>query len=156
LSRPGDAGSQPGARAVGGERRRMSGTGQARRTRARRTGDDQTGRGRTSDGSSTLLVREARTKQKLDRPRRYKVMLHNDDYTTREFVVAILQAIFHHSEVDATAIMLHIHNHGIGVAGVYPFEIAESKVAEVMRSAEEAEFPLLATTEPDEPAEPSE
>ena len=62
----------------------------------------------------------------------------------------ILQGIFGHSETDATAIMLHIHRHGVGVAGIYPYGIAETKVAEVMAPAEKAEYPLLCTMEPDD------
>ena len=62
------------------------------------------------------LVTETRPKEKLKRPALYKVLLHNDDYTTMEFVVAILRSIFHLSETDATAIMLHIHERGVGVA----------------------------------------
>src|SRR5215470_2449627 len=96
----------------------------------------------------TAVVTEKKTQKKLQRPKLYKVLLHNDDYTTMEFVVAVLQSIFHHSEESATAIMLHIHRHGIGVAGIFPFAIAETKVAEVMNAAEKAEFPLLCTMEP--------
>jgi ATP-dependent Clp protease adaptor protein ClpS len=103
--------------------------------------------GRDAEG---LVVREAKPLQKLARPRSYKVLLHNDDYTTKEFVVEILERLFDRSEVEATAIMLHVHNHGLGVAGIYPFEIAETKVSEVTREAEAAEFPLLCTMEPDE------
>lgn len=96
------------------------------------------------------LVVERRTKTRLTKPRLWKVLLHNDDFTTMEFVVAILQEIFHHNEADATAIMLHVHRHGIGVAGIYPREIAETKVAEVLHAAEAAEYPLLCTMEPDD------
>src|SRR5688572_3701120 len=95
----------------------------------------------------TAVVTEPKTQRKLKRPQLYKVLLHNDDYTTMEFVVAILQAIFHHSEASASAIMLHIHRHGVGVAGVYQFEIAEAKVGEVLHAAEKAEYPLLCTME---------
>jgi len=95
---------------------------------------------------------EAKPKQKTKRPPLYKVLLHNDDFTTMEFVVAVLRAIFHLSETDATAVMLKIHRSGIGVAGVYTREIAETKVAEVTQAAEQAEFPLLCTMEPEESA----
>ena len=105
---------------------------------------------RENDVPGTIVIRETKVRPKLARPRRYKVLLHNDDYTTKEFVVEILRSIFGHPEVEATAIMLHVHNHGIGVAGIYPYEIAETKVAETMRAAEEAEFPLLCTLEPEE------
>jgi ATP-dependent Clp protease adaptor protein ClpS len=88
--------------------------------------------------------------QKLKRPQLYRVLLHNDDYTTMEFVVAILEVVFHHSEASATQIMLHVHQTGIGVAGIYTYEVAETKVAKVMELAEKEEYPLLCTMEPDE------
>ena len=96
------------------------------------------------------VATQKKTERKLARPRLYKVILHNDDFTTMEFVVMILQYVFGHSETDATAIMLHIHRHGVGVGGVYPYGVAEAKVAEVMAAAEKAEYPLLCTMEPDD------
>jgi ATP-dependent Clp protease adaptor protein ClpS len=102
----------------------------------------------------TAVVTETRTKTKLKRPKLYKVLLHNDDFTTMEFVVAVLITIFHKSEGEATAIMLHVHRTGIGVAGVYTYEVAEAKVNEVMKAAEEAEYPLLCTLEPDDMDDP--
>lgn len=99
------------------------------------------------------LKEKAKTEKKLARPRLWKVLLHNDDYTTKEFVVEVLQQIFGHSEVTATAIMMHVHNNGMGVAGIYTHEVAETKVSEVMQAAEEAEFPLLCTMEPEELSE---
>ena len=95
------------------------------------------------------VATETRTRAKLQRPKLYKVLLHNDDYTTMEFVVAILRHVFEKSESDATAIMLHVHTRGVGVAGVYAFEIAEAKVARVTALAREAQFPLLTTLEPE-------
>src|SRR4051812_46537314 len=89
-----------------------------------------------------------KTKQKLQRPKLYKVLLLNDDYTTMEFVVALLIHVFHHDESSAQAIMLHIHTSGVGIAGVYTYEVAETKVAMVMELAEKAEFPLQCTMEP--------
>jgi ATP-dependent Clp protease adaptor protein ClpS len=89
------------------------------------------------------------TRKKLKRPPMYKVLLHNDDYTTREFVVMILQAIFNRSETEATQIMLHVHHNGMGVAGVYPFEVAETKVEKVTSLARKYEFPLKCTLEPE-------
>lgn len=89
------------------------------------------------------------TRKKLKRPPMYKVLLHNDDYTTREFVVMILQAIFNKSETEATQIMLHVHHNGMGVAGVYPFEVAETKVEKVTGLARKYEFPLKCTLEPE-------
>ena len=93
---------------------------------------------------------EHKTEKKLQRPRLYKVLFHNDDFTTMEFVVALLMGIFHHTEAEATAIMLHVHRNGVGVAGIYPFAVAEAKVSEAMKAAEEAEFPLLVTMEPED------
>jgi len=93
---------------------------------------------------------EQKTERKLQRPRLYKVLFHNDDFTTMEFVVALLIGIFHHTEAEATAIMLHVHQNGVGVAGIYPYAVAEAKVSEAMKAAEEAEFPLLVTMEPED------
>ena len=98
----------------------------------------------------TAVVTRTKTALKLKRPKLYKVLLHNDDYTTMEFVVMVLTGIFGHSETDATAIMLHIHRHGVGVGGIYPFAVAEAKVAETLAAAEKAEYPLLCTMEPDD------
>src|SRR3982751_6573850 len=89
--------------------------------------------------SGVIVEKETKTKTKLKRPKLYKVILHNDDFTTMEFVVAILITIFNKSESEATAIMLHIHRLGMGVAGVFTYEIAEAKVNETMQAAEEAE-----------------
>src|SRR5262249_1034179 len=74
------------------------------------------------------VITERRTERKLKKPKMYKVLLHNDDYTTMEFVVFILQGIFHRSEADAVQIMLHVHKNGIGVAGVYSYEIAKTRL----------------------------
>ncbi len=90
---------------------------------------------------------KAKAKPKLERPRLYKVLLHNDDYTTMEFVVSILMEIFRKSRTEATAIMLHVHTKGLGVAGVYTRDVAETKVTAVMDRAREAGYPLLCTME---------
>jgi ATP-dependent Clp protease adaptor protein ClpS len=76
--------------------------------------------------------------------------LHNDNYTTREFVVAVLQEVFRKSESDAVQIMLHVHHHGIGVAGVYTYEVAETKIRTVEALARQNEFPLRLSMEPEE------
>jgi ATP-dependent Clp protease adaptor protein ClpS len=81
------------------------------------------------------------------RPRRYRVLLHNDDYTTMEFVVWILMTVFHHAETEATQIMLHVHRKGVGVAGVYPHEVAETRVSQVHELAKQHEFPLRCSIE---------
>ncbi|MGH9802788.1 MAG: ATP-dependent Clp protease adaptor ClpS [Blastocatellia bacterium] len=86
-------------------------------------------------------------KQKLQKPPLYKVILHNDNYTTMEFVVFVLVDVFHHSENEAIHVMLQVHNQGLGVAGVFTFEIAETKVAKVAMLAQESEYPLLCTLE---------
>ena len=88
-----------------------------------------------------------RSRPKIERPARYKVLLYNDDYTPMEFVVQILEQIFSKSPAAATQIMLAIHRGGIGVAGVYVLEIAETKVAAVHSAAEERGYPLRAGVE---------
>jgi ATP-dependent Clp protease adaptor protein ClpS len=89
----------------------------------------------------------SKSQEKLKKPPLYKVLLHNDDYTTMDFVVYILYTIFHKSESEAFTIMLKVHQEGLGVAGVYPFEVAETKVEKVIQLAREYEFPLLCTVE---------
>jgi ATP-dependent Clp protease adaptor protein ClpS len=84
---------------------------------------------------------------KTQEPRLYKVLLHNDDYTSMEFVIAILETIFHKSPHDATKIMLNVHNEGVGVAGVYTREICETKISVVHQLAEKNEFPLRCSME---------
>jgi ATP-dependent Clp protease adaptor protein ClpS len=104
-------------------------------------------------GATGVITRtrtETETERKLKKPPLYKVLLHNDDYTTREFVVEILRAVFHKPEPDAVRIMLHVHQNGVGVAGVYTFEVAEMKVRQVESLAREHEFPLMLSIEPEE------
>jgi ATP-dependent Clp protease adaptor protein ClpS len=106
-----------------------------------------------SDHRSTERQRQeglaVKDKPKTKKPPLFRVLLHNDDYTTKEFVVMVLQAIFHRSEVDANRIMLHVHNNGVGVAGVYTFEVAETKVAKTMQLARRFEYPLQLSMEPE-------
>jgi ATP-dependent Clp protease adaptor protein ClpS len=90
---------------------------------------------------------KTRKKEKTKKPSLYKVLLHNDDYTPMEFVVAILEQIFHLGEVDATQVMLHVHTTGIGIAGVFSYEVAETKMQLVLATAERHEFPLQCTME---------
>lgn len=87
------------------------------------------------------------TEKKVEQPKLYKVLLHNDDYTTMEFVVQVLQAVFHKAIAEATQIMLHVHKSGLGVCGVYTYEVAETKVAEVLALAKAHEYPLQCTME---------
>lgn len=87
------------------------------------------------------------TQKRAQKPPLYKVLLHNDDFTSMEFVVYVLQAIFQKSEQDAVRIMLAVHHQGHGVAGVYTYEIAESKVNKVSQLAQAHDYPLLCTLE---------
>ena len=89
------------------------------------------------------------TRERVEKPRRYKVCLLNDDYTSMEFVVIILTKVFRHSEASATRVMLHIHKTGVGVAGVYTREVAETRIVQVESLAQEAGFPLQCTMEPE-------
>ncbi|HVH44470.1 MAG TPA: ATP-dependent Clp protease adaptor ClpS [Labilithrix sp.] len=82
-------------------------------------------------------------------PRRYKVIFHNDDYTTQEFVIYVLERFFHKSETEARHIMLTVHHKGAAVAGVYTKDVAETKAQQVMDAARENGMPLLLTTEPE-------
>ena len=93
---------------------------------------------------------KTRAERKVTRPRMFRVLLHNDDFTPMDFVVRLLQTVFRRSEADATAIMLHVHNRGVGVAGVYTHEIAETKVAQVHMLARQNECPLMASMEPED------
>jgi len=86
---------------------------------------------------------------RLKRPSLYRVLLLNDDYTTMEFVIQVLQSIFNHSEEKAAQIMMHVHQKGAGICGIYTREIAESKVEQVLAYAQQNEHPLQCTMEPD-------
>lgn len=103
---------------------------------------------REKDSDHGVVVEtEKATEKKLKKPPLYKVLLHNDDYTTKEFVVQILEYVFHKANTEAVQIMLHVHQNGIGVAGVYTYEIAETKVALVESLARQHEYPLKCTME---------
>jgi ATP-dependent Clp protease adaptor protein ClpS len=108
---------------------------------------------RKPQGDVGVAEPKTKAKPKLARPRLYKAILHNDNFTPMEFVVLVLKEIFSKSDADATAIMLHAHTHGMAVAGVYTFEIAETKVQQTMALAEQAAFPLLCTMEPEDAPE---
>ncbi len=105
--------------------------------------------GEETDGDSGVVTEE-RTDQKVQKPKMYRVLLHNDDYTTREFVVDVLRSVFHRSESDSVRIMLHVHHNGVGVAGVYTFEVAETKIETVHSLARQHEFPLRLSMEPED------
>ena len=89
----------------------------------------------------------AETAKQIEKPPLFKVLLHNDDFTTMEFVVDILLQVFHRPEPEALQIMLAVHHQGVGVAGVYTYEIAEAKVSRVAELAGAEDFPLLCTLE---------
>jgi ATP-dependent Clp protease adaptor protein ClpS len=93
----------------------------------------------------TLTRTENETR--LEKPPLFKVLLHNDDFTTMEFVVHVLRAVFHKSEADAFHIMMKVHAEGIGVAGIYPYEIANTKMEKTVNIARAHEFPLLCSVE---------
>jgi len=95
----------------------------------------------------TVIERRTKEQTKTKKPSLYKCILLNDDYTLMEFVVEILKHIFHKEQAEATRIMLHVHQNGMGVAGVYPFEIAETKVRTVEELARESQFPLKCVME---------
>ena len=105
---------------------------------------------RRQGGGDVAVEEKPQSKQRVQRPRLYRVLLHNDDFTPREFVVMILEQIFLKSESDAVSIMMHAHTTGFAVAGVYTREIAETKVEETMHVSTEAQYPLLCTMEPDD------
>jgi ATP-dependent Clp protease adaptor protein ClpS len=88
------------------------------------------------------------SEKKTEEPSLFKVLLHNDDYTTMEFVVWVLESVFNMPEEQAIQVMLNVHLQGIGVAGIYSYEVAEMKVERTIALAREQEFPLLSTMEP--------
>jgi ATP-dependent Clp protease adaptor protein ClpS len=91
-------------------------------------------------GVSTALIPRPRTQTR--RPHMYRVLLLNDDYTTQEFVIVVLRKYFNKSLDEATRIMLHVHNHGVGECGVYTYEVAETKVTQVMDFSRKHQHPL--------------
>lgn len=92
---------------------------------------------------------ESRAEERVEHPRLWRVLLHNDDYTTQEFVVWILETVFHLPHAEAMSVMLHVHQAGIGVAGHFTRDVAETKVKVTRQLAEQHEFPLLVTLEPE-------
>ena len=108
--------------------------------------DDEQPDGYSPSGAGAVATQIER---ELKAPQMYRVLLHNDDYTTMEFVVMVLRTVFHHGEPEAVRIMLQVHQKGVGAAGVYSKEVAESRVGKVARLAREHEFPLRSTMEPE-------
>ena len=99
----------------------------------------------TRDDTGSAVKERVQTRKQ--EPTRYKVILLNDDYTTMEFVVEILEMVFQKSPAEAFRVMMQVHLNGSGIAGVYPWEVAETKVETVTSLARHAEFPLRATIE---------
>ena len=106
-------------------------------------GGDNNAKGR--DGTGTGIV--TKTRPKVKKPSLYKVLLLNDDYTPMEFVVHILEKFFSKSREDAVEVMLHVHRHGVGICGVFTYEVAETKVAQVIEFARRHQHPLQCTME---------
>ena len=102
---------------------------------------------RGEEGPGTGAV--VKTKPKTKKPSMYKVLMLNDDYTPMEFVVHILERFFNKSRQEATRIMLHVHRRGVGICGVYTYEVAETKVTQVMDFARQHQHPLQCTLEKD-------
>jgi len=90
-----------------------------------------------------------KTRQETKKPELFKVLLLNDDYTTMDFVVEILEGVFNKAPAEAFRIMMAVHTQGQGLCGVYPFEVAETKVSTVVELARESGFPLRAAMEPE-------
>lgn len=122
---------------------RLSIGGEAMRERAARmqAGEDRS----NGTGRGTAVI--TRPKAKTKKPSLYRVLILNDDYTPMEFVVHVLERFFQKNRDDATRIMLHVHNHGVGECGVYTFEVAETKVTQVMDFARQHQHPLQCVME---------
>jgi ATP-dependent Clp protease adaptor protein ClpS len=108
--------------------------------------DDKEGNG-PGGGSKYDTGTVTKTRPKTKRPSLYRVLLLNDDYTPMEFVVLVLQDVFNKSREEAMRIMLHVHNQGVGECGIYPFEVAETKVTRVMDTARKNQHPLQCVME---------
>jgi ATP-dependent Clp protease adaptor protein ClpS len=122
-------------------------------SRQRAAGPDKGPRRGDDDRGTTVVDPKQESKAKLQKPKLWKVLLHNDNYTTRDFVVYLLQTVFGKAEPEAVRIMLHVHNNGIGVAGIYTYEVAETKLETTISLARQNEFPLMASMEPAEGSE---
>ncbi|HWD28304.1 MAG TPA: ATP-dependent Clp protease adapter ClpS [Rhizomicrobium sp.] len=113
--------------------------------------DNRDGRGgqgtRGGDGNGTGTGAVTKTRPKVKKPSLYKVLLLNDDYTPMEFVVHILEKIFNKNREQAVEIMLHVHRNGVGICGVFTYDVAETKVAQVTEFARRHQHPLQCTME---------
>ena len=103
--------------------------------------------GRPGDGENEESGVATKTRPKTKKPSMYRVLLLNDDYTPMEFVVDILEVVFNKSHEEAVTIMLHVHQNGVGVCGVFTYEVAETKVAQVLDAARRNQHPLQCTME---------
>ncbi|MFM5930846.1 MAG: ATP-dependent Clp protease adapter ClpS [Novosphingobium sp.] len=110
--------------------------------------EDDTGPGSGGgSGGGAQVGLATRTKAKPKKPSQFKVLMLNDDYTPMEFVVIVLKRFFHMDMDQATRVMLHVHQKGVGVCGIFPYEIAETKVNQVMDFARQNQHPLQCTLE---------
>ncbi len=133
-SRPVVAGS--GAHACG----RAEATATPVRAAGGGAGDEGGGRGGRGSGPGAAVITRTRTQTR--KPSMYRVLLLNDDYTPMEFVITVLRRYFNKNPDEATRIMLHVHHHGVGECGVYAYEVAETKVTQVMDFARKHQHPL--------------
>ncbi|MET1757102.1 ATP-dependent Clp protease adapter ClpS [Novosphingobium sp. RD2P27] len=108
--------------------------------------DDGTGGGRPPGDDGQVGI-ATKTRAKPKKPSQFKVLMLNDDYTPMEFVVLVLKRVFHMDLEQATRVMLHVHQKGVGVCGIFPYEIAETKVNQVMDFARQNQHPLQCTLE---------
>jgi ATP-dependent Clp protease adaptor protein ClpS len=122
----------------------QSGSGQSGRLEVESMSDSDKFGGQNDGPASSVVVR---TRPKTRKPSMYKVLMLNDDYTPMEFVVHVLERFFNKSREEATRIMLHVHRRGVGVCGVYTYEVAETKVTQVMDLARQNQHPLQCTIE---------
>ena len=112
----------------------------------RATGDDDDSGVGVNDGDAQVGI-ATKTRPRTKKPKQYKVLLLNDDYTPMDFVVYVLERFFNKPPEEATRIMLHVHQKGVGVCGIFPYEIAETKVNQVMDFARQNQHPLQCTLE---------
>ncbi|BAE49926.1 ATP-dependent Clp protease adaptor protein clpS [Paramagnetospirillum magneticum AMB-1] len=114
--------------------------------RSKHTGMSENGNDKRDgdDGQTGVVIK---TRPKTKKPSMYKVLMLNDDYTPMEFVVHVLERFFNKSREDATRVMLHVHTRGVGICGVYTYEVAETKVTQVMDLARQNQHPLQCTIE---------
>lgn len=104
---------------------------------------------RRDDDSGILTATRPKAEEKTKKPRLYKVLLHNDDYTTMEFVVEVLQKFFHKNHAEAMHLMLYVHHKGKAVVGVFTYDVAHTKSQQVVSFARQNGHPLMCTVEPD-------